>query len=113
MPEVLNLEPKDAVALDEFVQRIRALLGPNLIRLRLFGSKVRGDSAPDSDIDVAVIVKEGVSGIWDRVLDVAFEVNLAHDVYISPRVIDQSILEDPIWSITPFLKAVEREGVLL
>ena len=43
----------------------------------------------------------------------AFEVNLAHDVYISPPVIEQCVLDDPVWKITPFLQAVEREGVPL
>lgn len=113
MREELKLETRDAVALGEFVRRIRAILGAELVGLKLFGSKARGDSAPDSDIDVAVVVKEASTRVWDRVLDVAFEVNLAHDVYISPRVIDQSILKDPVWKITPFLQAVEREGVLL
>ncbi len=113
MLEALNLKPKDAFALDEFTRRVRATLGPDLVALRLFGSKVRGHGSPDSDIDVAVVVRQSASKIWDDVLDVAFKVNLAHDVYISPRVIEQRILEDPVWKITPFLQAVEREGVAL
>ncbi len=113
MPEALNLEPKDAAALREFARRVRASLGPDLVTLKLFGSKAKGYASPDSDIDVAVVVRQGASKIWDDVLDVAFKVNLAHDVYISPRVIEQRILEDPVWKITPFLQAVEREGVAL
>jgi predicted nucleotidyltransferase len=113
MGEELRLQPGDAAALRDFVRKIRSLLGAELIGLKLFGSKARGESAPDSDIDVVVVVKEGTTKIWDQVLDVAFDVNLAHDVYISPRVIDQNILKDPVWKITPFLQAVEREGVLL
>ena len=50
----------------------------------------------------------------DRVLDIAFDVNLKHDVYISPRVIDRfSTLSDPVWSITPFLRVIAKEGIPL
>lgn len=113
MREKLNLKAQDANALRDFAQEVRALLGPQLIELKLFGSKVRGEDLPNSDIDVAVIVKESSPKLRDQVLDAAFEVNLAHDVYISPRVIGQAVLEDPVWRITPFLEAVEKEGVLL
>lgn len=68
---------------------------------------------PDSDIDVLVAVNEMATGVEDEVLDVAFEINLAHEVYISPRVIAKVILDDPVWRITPFLQAVAREGVSL
>ncbi len=101
------------MALSEFALKVRAVLGSDLVALRLFGSKARGDSGLDSDIDVAVFVRQATSGIWDQVLDVAFQVNLAHDVYISPRVLEQRVREDPVWRITPFLRAVEREGVPL
>jgi hypothetical protein len=47
-----------------------------------------------------------------RVLD-AFDVNFKHEVYISPRVVDRSILSDPVWSVTPFLQALAKEGIAL
>ena len=109
----LKLKRKDADALREFVEKLRARLGADLLALKLFGSKASGRDAPDSDIDVAVIVNEGSPEIWDQTLDAAFEVNLSHDVYISPRVIEQRILADPVWRITPFLRAVEEEGLSL
>lgn len=41
------------------------------------------------------------------------EVNLACDVYVSPRVIPQAVLEDPVQRITPFLHYVFRKGIPL
>ncbi|MBI4610965.1 MAG: hypothetical protein HY726_18390 [Candidatus Rokubacteria bacterium] len=38
--------------------------------------------------------------IEDQILDIAFEVNLAHEVYISPRVIGRATLADPVWKMT-------------
>ncbi len=73
--------------------------------MRLFGSKATGRDVPGSDIDILVVVGEASVGIEDQVLAIAFEVNLAHDVYISPRVVARTVLEDPVWKMTPFLQA--------
>jgi predicted nucleotidyltransferase len=106
-------ESNDAAALEEFLHKVRAALGNNLVEAKLFGSKATGRDQPDSDIDVLVVVDQGSVDIEDQVLDMAFDVNLKHEVYISPRVIDRSILADPVWSITPFLRAIAKEGISL
>lgn len=49
----------------------------------------------------------------DLVLDIAFDTNLDYDVYISPRVVGLPTLTDPVWKATPFLQAVEREGIAI
>jgi predicted nucleotidyltransferase len=109
----LRLEAREARALEAFVRRVRERLGENLLALKLFGSKATGHGTPDSDIDVLVEVNRANTRVEDQVLDVAFEVNVEHEVYISPRVVARATLEDPVWRLTPFLQAVEREGVPL
>lgn len=113
MTRRVKLKSKDAAALEEFLRGLRDALGKNLLEAKLFGSKATGRDQPDSDIDVLVVVNQNGAEIEDRVLDIAFDVNLKHDVYISPRVIDRSILSDPVWSITPFLRAIAKEGISL
>jgi predicted nucleotidyltransferase len=44
--------------LDELVQRIVDAVHP--IRIILFGSAARGDMGPDSDLDVLVVMPDGV-----------------------------------------------------
>jgi predicted nucleotidyltransferase len=112
-PMPVNMTGPHGRALDEFTRIVRDRLGPNLVALKLFGSRARGDAASDSDIDVLVVVADRRLEAEDVVLDIAFEVNLAHDVYISPRVLERATLEHPVWRITPFLQAIEREGVPL
>jgi predicted nucleotidyltransferase len=113
MTRRVKLKSKDAAALEEFLRELRADLRNNLVEVKLFGSKATGRDQPDSDIDVLVVVDQGDVETEDQVLDIAFNVNLKHEVYISPRVIDRSILADPVWSITPFLRAVAKEGIPL
>ncbi len=108
-----SLKSKDAAALEEFVRKVRAVLGDNLVEVKLFGSKATGRDEPDSDIDVLVAVERNGVEVEDMVLDIAFETNLKHEVYISPRVIDRATLADPVWRMTPFLKAIAKEGIAL
>jgi predicted nucleotidyltransferase len=109
--DLTTVSEQDRAALAEFGRRARAALGSNLLGLRLFGSKARGDAAADSDIDVAVIVQSADDGVENQIIDIAFDIDLAFDVYLSPRVIPAAVLEDPVWRLTGFVQAVEREGV--
>ena len=113
MNKLVNLKSKDAAAIEEFVVRLRTVLGKNLVEVKLFGSKATGKDQPDSDIDVLVAVDKGGAEVEDEVLDIAFDTNIKHEVYISPRVIDRVTLADPVWRITPFLKAIAEEGIPL
>jgi predicted nucleotidyltransferase len=108
-----KLTAKDAAALQEFLREVRTALGANVAEIKLFGSKATGRDQTDSDIDILVALNHGSVEAEDQVLDIAFNVNLKHDVYISPRVIDCAVLSDPVWRITPFLKAIEIEGIRL
>lgn len=109
----VHLQDKDARAVLEFTQKVREAIGESLIAIKLFGSKATGHADPGSDIDLLIEVRENDLKLEDQVLDIAFDVNLAHDVYISPRVIPLAILNDPVWKSTPFLQNIEKEGVLL
>ena len=110
---VTALSKRESEALDEFSTRIREALGPNLRELRLFGSKARGDARPDSDLDVLVVVASDRVSAEDRAIDIAFDVNVASDLYISPRVVTAESLTDPVWRTTLFVQTVTREGVAL
>jgi uncharacterized protein len=113
MSRRVKLQGKDAAAIEEFVERLRAVRANNLIEVKLFGSKATGKDQPESDIDVLVAVETGGVEVEDEILDIAFDTNLKHEVYISPRVIDRATLADPVWRITPFLKAIAKEGIPL
>jgi len=103
------------LAVGEFVGRLRQALSSNIVDVRLFGSEARGEATSESDIDVLVVVQPDMARVpfEDRVIDIAFDVNLAFGVYISPRVVTQGILNDPVWRETPFIKNVARESIPL
>ena len=83
--------------------------------VRLFGSEARGEATAESDIDVLVVVQPDSArvSLEDRIIDIAFDINLEFGGYISPRVVTPGILNDPVWGATPFLTNVTRESVPL
>jgi len=97
------------------VTRLRNELPGNIVDLRLFGSEARGEATPESDIDVLVVVQPEPTRVRleDRIIDIAFDVNLEFGVYISPRVITPGILNDPVWRETGFLRTVARDSIPL
>ncbi len=110
-----SLDARRQAAIADFVTRIRADLGPHLVDLRLFGSVARRDADADSDIDILVVIRpdEQRSRLERQAVDIAFDVNLKHDLYISPRVLGSEMLAHPVWGQAPFFKAVQRESVAL
>jgi predicted nucleotidyltransferase len=48
--------------------RLQELLGDILLKLVLFGSRARGDATDESDIDVAVIVREASREVRESIL---------------------------------------------
>lgn len=113
MKKLHGLKKKEMEAMKEFCTAVKKTLGNDLVGLRLFGSKARGKASRDSDIDVAVVVRQRNSRVWDAVMDAAFYTNLRWDVYISPRVIERRSLRDPKWRVTGFVQNLEREGIPL
>lgn len=111
MPSASNRQ----LAVKAFVSRLRQALPSNIVDVRLVGSEARGEAPPESDIDVLVVVQPDTDRVRfeDGIIDIAFDVNLEFGLYISPRVVTQRILNDPVWRETPFIKNVARESVPL
>ena len=111
---MLSTSNKQA-ALADFVTRVRRELPANVLDVRLFGSEARGEATAESDIDVLVIVEPDAERVRleDRIIDIAFDVNLDSGVYVSPRVVTPAILNDPVRRETLFFKNIARESLPL
>jgi predicted nucleotidyltransferase len=107
----MALSAKEQSVLKEFKAGLRQVLGDQLIELKLFGSKARGDDRPDSDIDVLVIVATDDWHICDKVYDVATDILLQRDISISPKVISKNQLEQLKKEDTFFLRNISRDAI--
>ena len=80
----------------------------------LYGSEARGESRPDSDIDVLILLNKEKITLTDRqqITYPLYDVELDTGVIISPKVFSKNLWENEM-SITPFYDNVMREGILL
>jgi predicted nucleotidyltransferase len=80
----------------------------------LFGSKARGDSGPESDIDLLLLTTTPLG--WKerhQIVDALFEVELKHDVVISIMVNTLHDWNDGICTALPIHEEINREGVAM
>ncbi|MBE0477500.1 nucleotidyltransferase domain-containing protein [Candidatus Aerophobetes bacterium] len=107
----MRLNEKEELALRKFRSTIEKVLGGNLVEVKLFGSRVRGDARKDSDIDVLVIISSGDWRMRDVIYDIATDVLLETEVCISPKVINRKEYEYLSNIGAPFITNVIREGI--
>ena len=107
------LNKNEEQALRQFVSVIKEKLKDQLVELRLFGSKVRGNSYSDSDIDILIILKERKGAIIDTLYQELLDVELEYDSKISLTLFSESEYIRNIEAHTPFVEALASEGVRL
>ena len=105
----LSIEEKSVLRL--FKDKVQQILGSEFNAMMLFGSKSRGDDSSDSDIDVLVIVSSDDWHICDSVYNIATNLALETDIYISPKVISQGKMDRLRSENSPFILNIEREAV--
>jgi predicted nucleotidyltransferase len=106
---VRNLAPNESAAL----RKLKAALARDfrLVELRLFGSKTRGDSDKESDIDVLVLLEDYDRETRKAVSRLCFDINIEHGVLLVPVLFSRAEYESDLTKVTPFYQAVVREGV--
>ena len=109
----MALNTKEESILKQFKASLEQALGSELIELKLFGSKARGDDRPNSDMDVLVIVSTGDWHIRDKVYDVATDMLLQEDVCISPKVISKSRFVQLRTEGTSFIHNVSKDAITI
>ena len=97
-------------ALDEFKAAVHALLGDNLVGLRLFGSRARGHGTAESDMDVLVLVRAKDAALCRRIIEIALDVDLAYDTNVAPTILTTAEYDLNREYGTPFYRNVETEG---
>ena len=102
------LTREERLAVDAFVKALRSQY-PNRVRdVILFGSKARGDSHPDSDIDLLILVDEDDWRFSHAISQLAARISLNYDVLLGPRVMRQAR-----WRHSLLYPTISSEGIAL
>jgi uncharacterized protein len=101
---------KLTVILKDLRHRFEALYGERLVQMVLFGSQARGDAAPESDIDVLVVLHGPVNPGEEiaRTGELTASLSLKHAVVISRVFVSAEQFSD---EQSPLLRKVRREGI--
>ena len=103
---------KDHELFQKLVPAVCEIYGSNLISIILYGSVARNEATEESDIDVAVIVKNDDRRMYDQWLDVAVELDLQYDQLITTSIIEIEKFDK--WrNVMPYYRNIEKEGIVL
>lgn len=91
--------------------RRRLAIGVQIEDFRVFGSRVRGEATPDSDLDIYLVVTELTSALRRWIDEIAWEVGFEKDRVISTLVTTRCGLEQGPFGAQPVVQTIEREGI--
>ena len=111
-----HLTSNERAGLAAFINRLHQAYGTNLLRVILFGSKARGDFDDQSDLDVLVVVRMSGDDYWQhwrRIVDMAWEVELAYSLVISSIIKHAHDYTKMCEHQSLLARNVERDGIVL
>ncbi|MCL4297504.1 MAG: nucleotidyltransferase domain-containing protein [Anaerolineae bacterium] len=103
------LTEKDRQIAQEFQRRLEIVVAT--LDLRVFGSRARGNAAPDSDLDIFIEVETLTPELRQQISEIAWEVGFEFDRVISTIVATRDQLEHGAMGANPLVLNIEREGV--
>lgn len=100
-------------SLSKMCAQLYGIYGDSMHKVLLYGSYARGEQTSESDVDIALILRNGnPDDLHDKMVDlvVDYELDLAVTLSVVPIELDQ-YLE---WKNTlPFYKNIDKEGIIL
>jgi len=82
-----------------------------IVRLYAYGSRVRGNAEPGSDLDLLVVLRKVTPRAKRQILDRAWELSLEEGYVISVVIVSQEAFEQGPLSASAFARNVRREGI--
>jgi uncharacterized protein (UPF0332 family)/predicted nucleotidyltransferase len=86
-PRLRHLTPQERDVLAEFLSQLRERCGDRIAHVWLFGSKARGDSDEESDVDVLIVARNGDDTLQKAVGEITYSLSLEHGVLLCEHVV--------------------------
>ena len=108
-----NIPSKINIALEKLTKGIKEIFGNRAKKVILYGSYARGDNTVESDVDIALILKDEPSKeMTDRMIDRTAAGELESGKVLS--VLDIQSYKFEHWkNAVPFYRSIEKEGIIL
>ncbi len=105
------LAERDLRAVNAAVEMLRGRFPVE--KVIVYGSKARGDSNEDSDIDLLLITSRSIQ--WRErkaIIDALFDIEMTHDAIISILIVTVEEWSEGIFTAFPIYQEIMRDGVL-
>lgn len=83
------LTTEEKTVLSELKDALKVILGDRLVRFVLYGSKARGDYGSDSDLDVAIVVRDLTRILKHQILDIVADIEFKYLIPVSALVLSE------------------------
>lgn len=107
------LTREERVALAELKSALEELLGGRLERFVLYGSRARGDYDPESDVDVAIIIRGLTRDLKKQVINLVADIEVKHITPLSTLVLSEEDFKRLKMRERRIALDIEREGIPL
>ena len=97
----------------EMCNALAEIYGSSIDEVLLYGSYARGEESAESDVDMALVLRESQSeDQYEKMTDIVVDYQLDLGITLSVIPIEQTEFEE--WKTTlPFYKNVDKEGIVL
>ena len=110
-PWMSHLTANEQAAIAEFVAYVHSQFPARVLAVTLYGSKARGDSDLESDIDLLVLVDTEECEFRSVLWGIASDISLEHSVVLSARVFAQARWSEAGRMRLPLYRAIVAEGI--
>lgn len=83
----------------------------DVVRVYAYGSRVRGDGDPGSDLDLLVEVRQVTPAAQRQIWERAWELSLEEGYVVSVAIVSQEAFEQGPLSASEYAQNVRREGI--
>ena len=97
----------------ELVTGFRKIFGNRLLSVVLYGSAARGDDGPESDVDIALFLRQPQEKEqYNEMISFLSDMGLKYDRMFSSVDIEQNHFDKWV-NVLPYYQNIRREGVVL
>jgi predicted nucleotidyltransferase len=98
--------------LDNLIPELKKIFDGVLDSIILYGSFAKQTQTDESDVDIALIVKDYTDEMHNSMIDVTVDLELKYGKVLSVLLIDYDNFKE--WeNVLPFYKNVKKEGIVL
>lgn len=106
-----GLTEEEQVAVREFASHLRDRFPKQIQAVKLYGSKARGESHGESDVDLLLLVTERTGDLDEATIDIVCDILNTHGVFLETVTMTKADYEQARQQQYPFALNIEHDAI--